>query len=187
MRMHSLLHRTTIAVAALTSCVLVATAPAQAKSRLNGANLTAVSGIGEVQQVGFRAMIQKQAIAYNLAGSTENDDDDKTVRFNLQGDMNRVDQAVAAIEDGTKKSSDVKVSLSPATFDPNLKSFTIMGWNSVSRKITNRYNLVFALRENDTTIKKKAAKQVWLGICTKAIAKTEDAGKCDKTMTDLTR
>jgi acylphosphatase len=181
MRIHSLLHRTTIAVAALTSGVLVAIAPTQAKSKLNGANVTAISGIvsGKVQQVGFRAMIQKQAIAYNLAGSTENNDD-KTVRFNLQGDMNRVNQAVAAIKDGTKKSSDVKVSLSPATFDPNLKTFTVVGWNSVSRKITNRYNLVFTLREDNTTIKKKAAKQVWLGICTKAVAKTEDAGKCDK-------
>ena len=88
--------------------------------------------------------------------------------------------AVAAIRDGTKKSSDVKVSLSPATFDPNLKTFTVVGWNSVSRKITNRYNLVFTLRDDNTTIKKKAAKQVWLGICTKAVAKTEDAGKCDK-------
>jgi acylphosphatase len=182
MRIHSLLHRTTIGVATLTSCVLVATAPAQAKSKLNGANLTAISGIvsGKVQQVGFRAMIQKQAIENNLAGSAENNDDDKTVRFNLQGDKNRVNQAVAAIKDGTKKSSDVKVSLSPATFDPNLKTFTVMGWNSVSRKITNRYNLAFALREDNTTIKKKAAKQVWLGICTKAVAKTEDAGKCDK-------
>jgi acylphosphatase len=182
MRIDCLLYRTTIAVAALTSGVLVAIAPAQTKSKLNGANVTAISGIvsGKVQQVGFRAMIQKQAIAYNLAGSAENNDDDKTVRFDLQGDKNRVNQVVAAIKDGTKKSSDVKVSLSPATFDPNLKTFTVVGWNSVSRKIANRYNLVFTLRDDNTTIKKRAAKQVWLGICTKAVAKTEDAGKCDK-------
>jgi acylphosphatase len=182
MRTHGLLHRTTIAIAALTSSILVAIAPALTKSKLNGANVTAISGIvsGKVQQVGFRAMIQKQAIANNLAGAAENNDDDKTVRFSLQGDRSRVNRAVAAIEDGTKKSSDVKVSLSPATLDPNLKTFTVVGWNSVSRKITNRYDLVFTLREDNTTIKKKAAKQVWLGICTKAVAKTEDAGKCDK-------
>ena len=37
------------------------------------------------KQVGFRAMIQKQAIEYNLAASAKNNDN-KTVQFSLQGD-----------------------------------------------------------------------------------------------------
>src|SRR5712671_6223935 len=101
-----LLNRAMIGVAALTSCVVVASAPFVAKSNDSGQNVIAVSGIvsGNVQQVGFRAMIQKQAIKYNLAGSAKNKKD-KTVQFSLQGEKDRVNQAIAVIRDGTKKSS----------------------------------------------------------------------------------
>jgi acylphosphatase len=53
-------------------------------------NVSAVSGIvtGNVQEVGFRAMIQRRAIQYNLAGSVENEND-KSVQFFLQGDKDR--------------------------------------------------------------------------------------------------
>jgi acylphosphatase len=174
------LNRAVMAVVTLMSCVLAAFAPAQAKSNLGGQNITAISGIvsGNVQQVGFRALIQKQAIAYNLAGSAENKDDN-TVRFTLQGDKDRVDQAVAAIRDGTKKSSDVKVSLSPATVAPNLNTFTVVSWTSESRNIHNPYDLVFTLRADNTTIKRKAVKAVWSEICNNTV-KGEDVGKCDK-------
>jgi hypothetical protein len=49
----------------------------------------AISGIvsGNVKKVGFRVMIQKQAIEYNLAGSVENRDDGKSVRFILKSDQ----------------------------------------------------------------------------------------------------
>jgi acylphosphatase len=101
--------RAMIGAAVLTSCLLVEIATAPAKSNVSGQNIAAVSGVvsGSVQQVGFRAMIQKQAIMFNLAGSTKNNDD-KTVQFSLQGDKNRVNQALAAIRDGTKKSSNVE-------------------------------------------------------------------------------
>jgi acylphosphatase len=180
MRTHSRLNRALIGVAALMSCIVVAIAPAQAKSNGSGQNVTAISGVvsGNVQQVGFRAMIQKQAIEYNLAGSTKNNDN-KAVQFSLQGDKDRVDQAIAAIRDGTKKSSNVKVALSPATVAPNLSTFTVVGWTSLSRKIKTPYDLVFTLRADNTTIKKRATKAVWLEICNKAV-KGEDVGKCDK-------
>ena len=47
----------------------------------------AISGsvTGNDQHVGFRAMIMKQAIAYNLAGSAKNLPND-VVSFTLQGD-----------------------------------------------------------------------------------------------------
>jgi len=180
MCIHSPLNRAMIGAAAFMSCILVAIAPAQPKSKVSGQNRAAVSGMvsGNVQQVGFRAMIQKQAIEYNLAGSAKNNDD-KTVQFTLQGDKNRINQAVAVIRNGTKHSSNVKVSLSSATVDPNLNTFTVTGWTSVSRNITNPYDLVFTLRADNTTIKKQAAKAVWLGICNKAV-KGDDVGKCEK-------
>ena len=64
-------------------------------------------------------MILKQAIQYNLAGSAGNTNEG-TVHFTLQGDEDRIGQAVMAIRDGTKRSSDVNVSTSPAKVDPKL-------------------------------------------------------------------
>jgi hypothetical protein len=72
----------------------------------------------------------------------------------------------------------VKVALSPATVAPNLSTFTVVGWTSLSRKIKTPYDLVFTLRADNTTIKKRATKAVWLEICNKAV-KGEDVGKCD--------
>jgi acylphosphatase len=54
---------------------------------------------GDNQQVGFRAMVMKQAIEYNLAGIAKNDPN-MIVRFTLQGDAKRIDRAITAIEEG---------------------------------------------------------------------------------------
>ena len=48
-----------------------------------------------IQKVGFRAMIQKEAIMLNLAGSARNNPDG-TVKVTLQGDKGRIDQVLAA-------------------------------------------------------------------------------------------
>jgi acylphosphatase len=180
MSAHGLLNRVMFCVAALASWVVIASDPAPAKPKVTVQNIIAVSGVvsGNVQQVGFRAMIQKQAIENNLAGSAKNNDD-KTVQFSLQGDKNRVNQALAVIRDGTKKSSNVKVAVSKVGVDPDLNTFMVVGWTSLSRDIKNPYDLVFTLRADNTTIKKKAAKAVWLQICNKAV-KGEDVGKCEK-------
>jgi acylphosphatase len=182
MRINTLFRSEMIGVAAAMSYLVIGVAPASAKSGVK--DVTAVSGIvtGNVQEVGFRAMIQKQAIQYDLAGSAENNAD-KSVRFLLQGDKDRVKQALMAIRDGTKKSSHVKVSSSPAAVDPNLNTFTVVGWTSVSRNITNPYDLVFTLRPDNAAIKKKAAKRVWLEICNSSV-KGEDVEKCDKDVDD---
>jgi len=83
-----------------------------------------------------------------------------------------------AIRNGTKKSSawdsgsaapaigsavplTTNVSTSPANVDPNLSQFTVIGWTSASRNITNPYDLVFHLRNNDEVISKKKAKMIW--------------------------
>jgi acylphosphatase len=178
MRMQNLLRRESIAIAAAMSCILIVADPI--RSNATDMNVIAVSGIvtGNVQQVGFRAMIQKEAIRYNLAGSAENESD-KSVRFVLQGEKDQVDDALKAIRKGTKKSSDVNVSVSPAQVDSNLKTFTAVGWTSVSRHISHPYNLVFDLRRDNTTINKDEAKAIWLDICRKTV-QGEDTGKCDK-------
>jgi acylphosphatase len=162
-------------VASMT-CVLATVALVSAKSK---ADVTAISGTatGHVQKVGFRAMVQKQAIQYNLAGSTENNTDG-SVRFRLQGDNDRINQALKAIGEGSKKSSDVKVGNSPDTVAQGLDTFTIVGWTSVSRNITNPYDLVFSLRNPDSIITKGAAKAVWLKICERTV-RGADVGKCD--------
>ena len=115
---------------------------------------------GNDQRVGFRAMIMKQAIAYNLAGSAENEADG-IVKFTLQGDSDRLDSALAAIGDGTKKSSDITVNVSPITVNSALNTFKIIDWTSTSRNITNPYTLVFALRPNESVISRSDAKAVW--------------------------
>jgi acylphosphatase len=118
---------------------------------------------GNDQHVGFRAMVLKQAIAYNLAGSAKNDAN-MIVHFTLQGDQKRIDKALAAIDEGTKKSSGIKVSTAPTAVDPALNTFTVVDWTSTTRNITNPYTLVFKLRADDSVISKADAKAVWHGI-----------------------
>jgi acylphosphatase len=115
---------------------------------------------GNDQKVGFRAMIMKQAIEYNLAGSAINKAND-VVSFTLQGDGDRLGSAVAAIREGTKKSSNIEVKTTPAPVEPSLSTFRIIDWTSTSRDITTPYTLVFTLRGHDKVISKAEAKGVW--------------------------
>jgi acylphosphatase len=106
MQTHSFLRaRISVFIASSSTWIFLVTAPAPAESNVAGQNVMAVSGIvtGNAQEVGFRAMIQKQAIRYNLGGSAKNGDD-KSVHFVLQGSKHRIDQALKAIRKGTKKS-----------------------------------------------------------------------------------
>jgi len=130
---------------------------------------------GNYQEVGFRALVMKQAIEYNLAGSAKNEDDE-IVRFTLQGDPARIDAAVATIRNGTKKSSNIEVSAAPTTVDSALDTFTVDNWTSTSRNITNPYTLVFKLRGDDKVIPKSEAHDVWHGILASTL-KGEDLKK----------
>jgi acylphosphatase len=133
--------------------------------------------IGEkVQKVGYRAMIQKQAIMYNLAGYARNDPDG-TVGVRLQGDEDRIDKTLEAISAGNKQSSKANIiGEARAPFDPTLKTFTIVSWTSTSRNISNPYDLVFTLRPNDTEISLKDADAVWNSIAESTL-KGEDLAK----------
>ncbi|HTZ66022.1 MAG TPA: acylphosphatase [Roseiarcus sp.] len=115
----------------------------------------------DIQKVGFRAMIEKQAIMHDLAGYARNNPDG-TVSISLQGDKDRIDKALKAIRIGSKRSSrNNTISEAQAPLDPNLKTFTVFGWTSTSRNITNPYDLVFHLRPADDEISKKEAEAVW--------------------------
>ncbi len=137
----------------------------------------AISGTvtGDDEHVGFRAMIMKQAIEYNLAGCARNEPND-IVSFTLQGDANRLDDAVAAIREGTKKSSNIKVKTTPTVVNPGLGAFTIFGWTSTSRNITDPYDLVFRLRTDDGKVSPADAKVIWHGIL-EATLKGDDLKK----------
>jgi acylphosphatase len=140
--------------------------------------------IGEkVQNVGYRAMIQKQAIIYNLAGYARNDPDG-TVGVRLQGDKDRIDKTLDAISAGNKISSKANIiGEAPAALDPNLKTFTVFSWTSTSRSILNPYDLVFNLRPANNEISGKEAKEVWNTIAEGAL-KGEDLAKFMKHLQD---
>src|ERR1700733_13543530 len=123
---------------------------------------------GNDQQVGFRALVMKQAIEYNLAGFARNDAN-QIVHFTLQGDKKRIDSALTTIQEGTKRSSDIKITMTPTMIDPALNAFTIAGWTSASQNITNRYDLVFELRTDDTAISSNQAKAAWHQILLKTL------------------
>jgi acylphosphatase len=130
---------------------------------------------GNDERVGFRAMVMKQAIEYNLAGVAKNDAND-IVHFTLQGDADRIGPAVAAVREGTKRSSNITVSTAPATVDSGLNTFTIVDWTSTTRNITTPYTLVFKLRDDDKVISTAEAKGVWHDIL-KSTLKGEDLKK----------
>lgn len=115
---------------------------------------------GQDQQVGFRAMVMKQAIEYNLAGIAQNEPN-QIVRFTLQGDKHRIQSALAVIKEGTTRSADIAVTTAPITINPNLKAFTIVEWSSSSRDITDKYDLVFNLRDDNSILSQADVKSAW--------------------------
>jgi acylphosphatase len=131
-----------------------------ALNRMHQKQAISATVTGNDQRVGFRAMVMKQAIEYNLAGSAKNERNE-VVKLTLQGDANRLDLAVVAIREGTKKSSNIDVITTQATIDPALDTFTVVDWTSTSRNITNPYTLVFKVRADDKVISKAEAKDVW--------------------------
>ncbi len=136
-----------------------------------------------IQKVGFRALIEKQAIMYNLAGYTRNNPDG-TVGVLLQGDKDRIDKTLEAISAGNKNSSKANIiGESPAALDPNLKTFTILSWTSRSRNILNPYDLVFNLRPADNEISRKEATAAWNTIAESTL-RGEDLAKFMKHLKD---
>jgi acylphosphatase len=133
---------------------------ADADSAKRRAIIATVTG-EKIQKVGFRAMIQKEAIMYDLAGSARNNPDG-SVSVILQGDGDRIDQVLAVIRAGSKKSSqDNAIRQAPVEWNPDLNAFTVFDWTSQSRVITTKYNLIFPLRPPDDQISGPQTKAVW--------------------------
>jgi acylphosphatase len=121
-------------------------------------------------------MIQKQAIMYNLAGYARNNPDG-TVGVGLQGDGSRIAKTLDVISAGNKKSSKANIiGETSAALNSNLNTFTVFGWTSKSRNISNPYDLVFNLRAANNEISGKEAKAVWDTIAESAL-KGEDLAK----------
>ncbi len=160
--MNPAVRRMALLLVAVLVCGIAVFAADEARAR-DDAITGAVSG-QQIQKVGFRAMIQKQAIMLNLAGYARNNPDG-TVSISLQGDKDRIDQALEAIRAGSKRSSrDNMVTVTNSPLDPNLKTFTVFGWTSTSRNITNPYDLIFHLRPTDDELSKKQAEAAWNAI-----------------------
>jgi acylphosphatase len=179
--MRTALYGVTLLLAAALASGSISLTPGAAKTQQEAIAAT-VSG-AQIQKVGFRAMIQKEAIMYNLAGSARNNPDG-TVKVTLQGDKDRIDQTLAAIRAGSKKSSKGNtVTQAPAAIDPDLKTFTVFGWTSTSRNIMNPYDLVFSLRPANDQISRHDAKAVWNNIA-KSVLKGDDLAKFLKHLDD---
>ncbi len=140
--------------------------------------------VGEkVQKVGYRAMIQKQAIMHNLAGYARNNQDG-TVGVELQGDEDRINKTLEAVSAGNKKSSQANIiGEAQAPFDPKLNTFTIFDWTSTSRKISNPYDLVFSLRPANNEISPKDADAAWDSIAESTL-RGDDLAKFMKHLED---
>jgi acylphosphatase len=148
-------------VALMLAAALASGASAAGAAQGSQAAITATVTGTAIQKVGFRAMIQKQAIMYNLAGYARNNPNG-TVSLSLQGDKDGIDKTLAAIRAGSKKSSkNNSVAQTPAAWDPKLKTFTVFGWTSTTRDITNPSDLIFPIRPADNEITPQEAKAVW--------------------------
>lgn len=74
----------------------------------------AVSAIitGNDEGVGLRALIMKQAIRYNLSGAVWNQPN-AVVQFSLQGDDDRIKEALKIIGEGTPRSANLQLRATP--------------------------------------------------------------------------
>lgn len=127
---------------------------------------------GDVQKVGFRAFIFKQAIRYNLGGLIENQLDG-SVHFILQGRSGRLRDALEAIKQGPEKArvTDVKTSASPVRKDIN--AVTVKGWTSKSRDFDYPVDLVYPLRPNDEALSPAEASGIFKKIIREAMISAE--------------
>src|SRR5580658_2696726 len=168
-------------LASILICGIATAVPVAANAQQEAITATIMGEM--VQKVGYRAMIQKQAIMYNLAGDARNNPDG-TVGVRLQGDKDRIDKTLEAISAGNNISSKANIiGEAPAALDPNLKTFTVFSWTSASRSILIPYDLVFNLRPANNEISGKEAKEVWNTIAERAL-KGEDLAKFMKHLED---
>ena len=124
---------------------------------------------GDDQQVGFRALVMKQAIEYNLAGSAKTTQTKLSILLCKAARSGSIGRS-QPFEKGTERSSDIRITTTPTKVDSALKAFTIVDWTSSRRDIKNKYNLVFKLRPDDKEISQRKAEAVWHRILEKTLS-----------------
>ena len=136
--------------------------PVTAFAESEAQKLVAIEGWvhGNVQQVGFRAFIFKQAICYNLGGLIENQPDG-SVHFILQGPSVRLDEVVTIIKQGPEKAviTDVKIAPCPARED--IASVIVKNWTSKSRNFNHPVDLVYSLRPRDQVLSDVESREIF--------------------------
>jgi len=136
--------------------------------------LAAVEGFiyGNVQQVGFRAFIFRQAIRYNLGGLISNQPDG-SVHFFLQGEKDLMDKALVVIRKGPDKASVTRVQLDNRLIENGLTSVTVQGWTSASRDFTKPVDLVYPLRADNSEIQESEVSRIYKSIIRSAMDSIE--------------
>lgn len=131
----------------------------------------AVEGVisGDVQKVGFRAFIFRQAIQYNLGGVIENLPNG-TVHFMLQGESPLLEKALVVIRQGPAKSSVKGIEVKNVAVQKNLPSVTVKGWTSVTRDFHQPVDLIYVLRKNRQPITEAEMRRIYQGIIRKAMS-----------------
>ena len=150
--------------------------PASVFAETEAQKLAAIEGgvYGNVQEVGFRAFIFKQAIRYNLGGLIENQPDG-SVHFTLQGPSARLDEALMLIKQGPEKATvtDVKVAVCPVRTD--ITSVVVKGWTSKSRDFEHSVDLVYPLRPEDKVVSDSEAGRIFKKIIRAAMPPADRA------------
>jgi acylphosphatase len=138
--------------------------------------LAAVEGWvhGNVQQVGFRAFIFKQAIRYNLGGFIENQAAG-SVHFILQGQAARLDEALTLIKQGPEKAVVADVKAAPCPVREDITSVTVKGWTSASRAFDHPVDLVYPLRQEDQVLSDVESRQIFKKIIRAAMLSADKA------------
>ena len=148
--------------------------PVTVSAEAEGQKLAALEGWvhGNVQQVGFRAFIFKQAIRYNLGGLIENQTDG-SVHFILQGQSARLDEALTFIKQGPEKAVVTDVKVTPSLVRKDIASVIVKGWTSKSRDFGHPVDLVYSLRSDDQVLSDIEAQKIFKKTIRAAILSAE--------------
>jgi acylphosphatase len=149
---------------ASTSSPEVQPAPPEASKQKQAISVTFT---GNDPRLNLRALVMRQAIEYNLAGSAKNLPNG-ILQFTFQGDAERIDAALVAIFKEINKFS-IGLKTNPVPVAPTLSTFTILAWTSVEHNLQNPYDFTFTLRADDKVISDSEAKNEWLKLLAKTV------------------
>jgi len=86
----------------------------------------------------------------------------------MQGIFNRIDKVIELIKKGNKKSRITEIKIEHIQININ-RVFIVRGWTSQTRNFNSPTDLVFQIRDDESIISKKQAKQIYKQIVEKVI------------------